>query len=196
MNLCVSSGNTKLGKILNISMPIYSTCVGKSEWCVKECYAMKYQKRYKNCRISCDNNFELSKNQNFSELVINRLSQTHESPVRIHVSGDFYDENYIDSWIKICSTLPKFKFWTYTRSWIIPNLLNKIKELNQLKNIQVFLSTDTTTQSPPKGFRIAYIADDTRAKGFRCSHDLKIKKSCLECGHCFNTRKGNIIFGK
>jgi len=196
MNFCVSKGNTKLGKILNISMPSYYSCPGHSQWCAKECYALRYQKQYKNCRIIYDNNFEISKDPNFSDIVINKLSQTHDSPIRIHVSGDFYDENYINSWIKICSSLPDLKFWTYTRSWMIPNLLDNIRELNQLKNIQIFLSTDTTMPDPPSDFRVAYIVDDTRAKGFRCAHDLKIKKSCLECGYCFNTKNGGVIFGK
>lgn len=196
MSFCISKGNTKLGKITNISMPSYYSCPGHSEWCQKECYALKYQKRYRKCIDSYNNNFELSKDQlNFADMIIDRLSQTHGSPVRIHVSGDFYNETYITSWLKICTSLPDIKFWAYTRSWVIPNLFEKIKVLNNLDNIQIFLSTDITMPDPPDNFRIAYINNDKRANGFTCLYD-KNKKTCLECGYCFKTKKGNVVFGK
>jgi len=196
MNFCISKGNTKLGKILNISMPSYYSCPGRSKWCEKECYVLKYQKRYKVCERSYENNFQYSKDQtNFSDMIINKISKTCESIVRIHTSGDFYSEDYIDSWIKICSSLSSIKFWTYTRSCVIPNLFEKIKVLNKLNNIQIFLSTDITMPDPPDGFRIAYINNDKRANGFECLYE-KNKKTCLECGYCYKTKKGNVIFGK
>jgi len=47
--------------------------------------------------------------------------------VRIHMSGDFYSQDYFDLWIEICLENPNVEFWAYTKSvnyWV--NRLDKI----------------------------------------------------------------------
>lgn len=75
--------------------------------------------------------------------------------IRIHMSGDFYSQEYFDMWIKICKENKDVEFWAYTKSlnyWVnrineIPNNLvltasrggkhdNLIDEYN-LKNVEV-----------------------------------------------------------
>lgn len=42
---------------------------------------------------------------------------THPDYFRIHDSGDFINEEYLDSWIEICRRLPGINFWAPTRIW-------------------------------------------------------------------------------
>jgi len=192
-NICVSPGNTKLGKIKNFSLPSGISCPGNSLWC-KNCYAKRYEKRYTNCQKAYTRNLKHSQKYFFSELVISQLEKMPGYNVRIHPSGDFYSVNYIDQWIGICKRMTNHKFWCYTRSWTIPELFPKIKELNKIKNIQVFLSTDPTMDLPSDNFRIAFVEDDKRANGIVCLHDAGLKHTCKECGYCFKNKKGNVIF--
>jgi len=194
MNLCISQGNKKLGKLPNISMSSYTSCPGKSEWCVKKCYASKYEKIYPQCIPAYMRNMEISKSPDFVNIIIDKVKKISGPYFRIHTSGDFYNIKYIEKWIEICQSLPNILFSVYTRSWIIPELLSSLKELNKLKNVQIFLSTDPTMDLPPDGFRIAFIEEDERAKGIMCLYDSGLKNACSDCGYCFKNNKKNVIF--
>lgn len=193
-DIFISSENKKLGKIKNFSLPHKISCPGKSEWCEKYCYVTRYYRRFEKCRNAYTKNFEISKEDSFTVLMINKLKKINSQYLRIHTSGDFYSTDYINKWIEICKKLPEHNFWCYTRSWIIPKLFKEIKKLNKIKNIQIFLSSDPTMSPPPKDFRIAFIESDKKANGIYCFHDKKLKKNCRECMYCFKDKKENIIF--
>lgn len=38
--------------------------------------------------------------------------------VRIHASGDFYNQEYFDMWLQVCRDNPDVEFWAYTKSLI------------------------------------------------------------------------------
>ncbi len=38
--------------------------------------------------------------------------------VRIHMSGDFYSQDYFDMWLEICKENPDVEFWAYTKSLV------------------------------------------------------------------------------
>lgn len=192
-NVFVSPGNMKLGKVKNFSLPNGITCPGKSPWC-KNCYVNRYTRRFKRCREAYNTNMNNSQKTFFSKLIISQLEKMSGYNVRLHPSGDFYSVEYIDQWISICKRMTNHKFWSYTRSWTVPKLFQKIKELNKLKNTQIFLSTDPTMDLPPEDFRIAFVEGDERANGIICLHDSGLKHTCLECGYCFKNKKGNVIF--
>lgn len=78
--------------------------------------------------------------------------------VRIHASGDFYNQSYFDMWIDIANENPNVEFWAYTKSlnyWIkrindIPNnfvltasrggRLDNLIDEYRLKNVTIFKS--------------------------------------------------------
>lgn len=47
--------------------------------------------------------------------------------VRIHMSGDFYSQDYFDMWLDICNENPKIEFWAYTKS-----LKYWVKRINEI----------------------------------------------------------------
>ena len=68
-------------------------------------------------------NFDFLKNGGIPEIPKNATA------VRIHMSGDFYSQEYFDMWLKICESNPNVEFWAYTKSvnyWV--NRLNNIPD--------------------------------------------------------------------
>jgi len=187
-------GNTKLGSVFTFSLPSFSTCPGASSWCRKHCYSMRYERLRPTCRSAYERNLLLAKNpKRFTKIIIGILLRIL-SCVRIHVSGDFWSPAYIDAWRQICIAFPQTKFWTYTRSWIIPELLDPLIQLKALPNVELFASTDPTMPLPFPDWRGAFVNTDKRANGLLCRQQEGILSSCLTCGYCFRKKSGNVIF--
>ena len=86
--------------------------------------------------------------------------------VRIHMSGDFYSQDYFDMWLQICRNNPNVEFWAYTKSlnyWVnrlneIPNNLtltasrggkhDNLIERHDLKNVEIIKTKDQAKGRP------------------------------------------------
>lgn len=86
--------------------------------------------------------------------------------VRIHMSGDFYSQDYFDMWIRICRKNPDVEFWAYTKSlnyWVnrleqIPDNLiltasrggkhDDLIEIHNLKNVTIIKSKEEANGKP------------------------------------------------
>ena len=192
--LCLSLGNQKVGKVWTFSLPSFVTCPGASPWCREHCYARRLELFRTNCRKAYLRNLALSLDPDrLVEKVLESLPEDAEH-MRIHVGGDFYSREYIQSFIRICEARPTTQFWSYTRSWTLPELLPALERLRALNNVQLFASVDTDMPLPPKGWRVAFIEDDPRATGLVCPHQQGLLPSCLACGYCLRSRPGNVVF--
>jgi len=87
--------------------------------------------------------------------------------VRIHASGDFFNQSYFDMWIEIAKENPTVEFWAYTKSlkyWVnrlneIPNNLvltasqggrnDELIEKHGLKNVIVYPRIDLVPSERP-----------------------------------------------
>lgn len=157
-------GNTKLGPhVLTYSLPAVLSCPGKSKECVAHCYVEKpdtlfsmpsHAERYWN-------NWQLSLQPDFAEIVSSMLQRTRvDRLVRLHVSGDFYDENYVWKWLQIVTRNPRCTFWAYTRSWVNPAIRSVLYKLAECKNFFLWFSTDRSMRrirQPNPRIRWAYM---------------------------------------
>lgn len=190
----ITLGNRKVGKVYTFSLPSFETCPGATDWCRQHCYAHRYEKFRPNVQDAYRRNLEISLDP---AKLVNRVLNVlplHASHMRIHVAGDFYSVPYIDAWRLIVHLRPHTKFWAYTRSWVIPELLDALEQLRSLPNIELFASIDPGMPNPTEHWRVAYIEDDPRASGLLCPHQEDKVTSCLECGYCFRKSKGAVIF--
>lgn len=73
------------------------------------CYAASAE-RFPGVRNSRWNNFEAAKRGEIPEL------PKQAKHVRIHMSGDFFSQDYFDSWLEYCREHPSVEFWAYTKS--------------------------------------------------------------------------------
>jgi hypothetical protein len=105
--------------------------------------------------------------------------------VRIHASGDFFNQSYFDMWLLLAKQNPEIEFWAYTKSlkyWVnkineIPSNLELtasyggkndelIKSYN-LKNVKVYNNIDEV----PNGIPIDY--------NDNCARNKQIKEFAL-----------------
>jgi hypothetical protein len=136
--------------------------------------------------------------------------------LRIHVSGDFYDEAYIARWLTVVRSSRRVTFFAYTRSWRLDYLLPGLISLSREPNFNMWFSLDRETGSPPliPGIRRAYMAiNDYDAQTAPTDCDLvfrdhpksslkkangvlvcpvenhvagKHRHTCTTCGFCWN----------
>jgi hypothetical protein len=101
--------------------------------------------------------------------------------VRIHASGDFFNQSYFDMWLEICRENENIEFWAYTKSlkfWVnrlneIPNNLeltasrggrqDELIDQYDLKNVVIFRRLEDV----PEGFPIDYNDNCARNKQIR-----------------------------
>ena len=190
----LTRGNHKLPRTIGIfNLPHRVTCPGATEECKKYCYARKAEVQYKQVIPYRYRNLELSKQKDFVERMCEEISHTRTmTAVRIHESGDFYNQAYVDKWAKIAKTFPHIQFTFYTKSFH----LFDFSELRRLKNVTAFASVDPTTPSErlthTKGWKKATVIENTHApKGFfMCTGD------CHTCSHCYKHETTSVAFKK
>lgn len=141
--------------------------------------------------------------------------------LRLHVSGDFDSNGYINNWRERMIQRPDVRMWCYTRSWRVPALIDSLELLRALPNVQMFASMDKSiTEVPPSGWRRAWIDGDLRAgepfalrahlddgayehhnattfdgdNTYLCPEQTKRKKNCVECGYCIDGKQHDVTF--
>lgn len=160
----LAKGNSKLGKtIWCFSIPAGASCPGKSEICSSRCYAQKGFFVMPSVQRAQENNWEITRRGDFVEQMLDELKKKKATVVRIHVAGDYYSAEYVRKWIQIVRACPDIKFFTYTRSWRIPEIRKVLTELSHCPNVRMWWSVDKETGDPPnrpKTVRCAYMAVD------------------------------------
>lgn len=130
-NIHLSEGNIKSKEtddvmFLTWSLPCKITCPYKTVKCEDFCFAQKNQ-YFPKVLASRMKNLEETKKDTFIQDMINHLEYHLERPkaqnkiifVRIHTSGDFYSEDYLEKWIHIAEYFngnTKILFQAYTKS--------------------------------------------------------------------------------
>lgn len=137
MNLLkFQQGNAKLGKnIFTFSLPAGHSCPFASDCLSKadpltgkltdgpqtkfRCFAASAEAIYPAVRKARWYNFELLREakslDNMAALIISSLPKK-ANIIRIHVSGDFFNEQYFKAWIKVSQERPDILFYAYTKS--------------------------------------------------------------------------------
>jgi hypothetical protein len=127
-------GNAKLDKeIATFSLPAGYSCPGASACLARadrasgkitdgplsqfRCFAATAESAYRNVRESRWHNFELLKGKTRDEMSSLILASLPDNQIiRIHVSGDFFNESYFGAWIDVAHARPGTKFYAYTKS--------------------------------------------------------------------------------
>ncbi len=191
--MLLSKGNHKLPRDVAIwNLPHGSTCPGATAMCKKYCYAFKAERFRKQVLPFRKHNFLLSLRPDFPEMIINQLKRLRVvRAVRIHESGDFYNQAYLDKWVTIAKACPDITFTAYTKS-----LHLDFSKFKRLRNVILFASVDPTT--PPCMLasntirRKAVVIDrhaDKAPKGY-----FLCPGSCKKCSHCYTRGCSSVAF--
>lgn len=128
MNVKISNGNAKLGKIPSVSLPSGLTCRDDCE-CAKKCYARKLERLRKSVREAYQHNYQLLKCSPDTYWREVEASIMMSRFFRFHVSGDIPDANYLIHIIEISRRNPHCEILCFTKKFEIVNTeLKKLKE--------------------------------------------------------------------
>ena len=182
----LQAGNKKLSRdILIFNLPPGKSCLNCKE-CYKTCYARKAYKQYPNVKISWNYNLELAKNDpdKLFNSIVNQLKSTKKNIIRIHSSGDFFSQGYIDLWEKIIKNFPNKKFYVYTKVNKLLDFSN-IRKLNNFNLIKSFIDGHLNYGSIDYCNNLvknhgAFLCPATKGKGIRCGQD---------CNYCINNSR-------
>ncbi len=129
-------GNAKLSKaIATFSLPAgYSCCFAKdclskadrntgkltdSDTCKFRCFAASQECAYPSVRNARWNNFEMLKKAGSIEFMGKLIQKSLPyglNIVRVHVSGDFFNEKYFLAWLNVAMNNPLVVFYGYTKA--------------------------------------------------------------------------------
>jgi hypothetical protein len=142
--LSFGRGNAKLGKeVITFSLPSGYTCPGALD-CLSRanrktgiitdgpatkfrCFSAMSEALFSNVRKSRWDNFELLNDTiDKTSLILDSLlrKKKYFSHVRIHVAGDFYSQDYFNSWLEVAKYMPQVTFYAYTKN--LPLWVNAI----------------------------------------------------------------------
>jgi len=194
----LSDGNLRMN-IPTWSLPAEKTCPNATKDCMNNCYAKKAERMYKNTRLSRARNLNDSKRKDFVPKMSGLIKKKKSKYIRIHESGDFYSQIYLDKWFEICRKFPKKRFLAYTQMY-------NLDWSNKPENLIVYWSVwPDSKKVPRKGLRATVIDDGTgRLKNkdmsskrlktaFKCKKGHGSKLTCELCLYCFKG-KGDVIF--
>jgi len=93
--------------------------------CVKLCYANKGSYIWTNTKKAYEKRYLLTKDSElFKAKMTEAITRRKATHIRIHDSGDFYNFEYIKNWFEIMLEFPQVKFYAYTKSKKLFDLVN------------------------------------------------------------------------
>ncbi len=180
----LSKGNTKLGKIMNVSLPPVKSCQPDLP-CFRDCYAMQSYRQYPNTRTAWNHNFDafLADPRGYFDDIIAQLQASNTTKFRWHVAGDIPCNMYLTGIKRVARELPQIYFLVYTKNY---NL-----RLSRLpRNLRLVLSAWPGLDLPAKAdnMPIAWLSHDARLDSVRYSKrkHMHCSDKCETCDvDCF-----------
>jgi len=218
----IHKGNAKLAdytaedgteyRYAQFNLPAKKTCPYASKNCLKFCYA-KRDERYKSVRNNRLVSFELSKADDFAEAMIytietafmtKRYSNAHMI-LRIHESGDYYNNLYFKKWFEVFKHYEGAKnltFCFYTKCFdYILNLSEEEQAIfdrltkSGLVACSLSLDESSTAEQVIKAIKIKarysnvniYYAIDEKKIDTIAHDEVCDCKDCAKCAKCVKT---------
>ena len=188
MSELLQRGNHKLPRSTGIfNLPRAITCPGRTAYCQKVCYAGKAERMYKAVLPYRTRMLTLTKDPSFVGLMTAEILRSKRSVIRIHESGDFYDQAYLDKWIGIAAALPKVTFYAYTKS-------HMLDFSRRPANLIVRLSTDPTSGTEAIAALPGFDGEawTVAKKSIEKSNIFVCPGSCKTCDYCL--KPGHVQF--
>lgn len=112
--------NSKLAKnplkTIGFGIPAGKTCPKAGE-CTKFCYAKQGAYTWSSTINARQHNLNCAMNDRFVQsATCDLIKMKNVEAIRIHDSGDFYSQKYLNKWIQIAEAIPHKIFYAYTKS--------------------------------------------------------------------------------
>lgn len=125
LSVSVSTGNVKIGRVMNVSLLPILTCGSACKVCMHDCYDIKACLQYaRNVLWARVRNTYLAKHNRaeFFAQIETKINRRRKNKFfRWHVAGDILDFGYFSEMVEIAKRHSDFVFWTYTKQYSIVN---------------------------------------------------------------------------
>lgn len=150
------------------------------------CFAANSELISKAAREKRWHNYNLIKNletaEQIAELIINSINGNKKTAVapkmRIHSSGDFFNQKYFNAWVLVAKAMPEKIFYAYTKSltyWV--EKINDIPENLFLTASRGGKNDDLIEKFNLKNVLVVYSLEEAKNLGLEIDHDDS---------HCYN----------
>ena len=186
-----NKGNAKLGNnIFTFSLPAGYACPGAKD-CLSRagrhgsgiqdgldtkfrCFAASDEVQYKNVRKQRWYNFDLLKGKTTEQMtqLIEASLPKNASLIRVHVSGDFFNESYFDAWMEVARKNPLRTFYAYTKSlhlWV--SKLGEIPKNFALNASRGGIHDWLIDAHNLKSAEVVFSHEEAKTKGLEIDHD-------------------------
>ena len=175
----LTNGNKKVEALL-FSLPPITSCLNHKS-CASTCYAVKSYKQYPSVRNLWDSNLDLV-NSNLWGLyddLVAQLSTTKKVIVRIHQSGDFLTQSYLNMWAKIAKMFKHITFYGYTK---VDNILD-FSPLDSLGNVNIIRSMINGKRNYGSTSYVTKLASEEGAVicPATAGEDVRCGETCFKC---------------
>ena len=157
IKMCLSSGNRKIGRVMNVSLPPIITC-GNCAQCARYCYDIKaclqYPETVIDARIRNYSVLMQDRDEYFHRIGAAMTRRRKNKYFRWHVGGEIPDYDYFDRMVKNAAEHPDFIIWTYTKRYDIINAWVENNGLDAIPNnfTIMFSEWDGTPMNNPYHF--------------------------------------------
>ena len=184
--ISISLGNSKMGKVMSVSLPPIVTC-GKNLPCFKTCYAAKLARLRPNVRDAWLGNYKaLMRDRDFFfDTVHEAISKKGPGLFRWHVAGDIVDYDYLTRMRALAVRHPLRRFMAFTKKFDLLRL--HAKTPLRPENLTLIASAwpglivppDVRAKFPVSWMRSAKEPDRRiPSNGYVCGGDCEVCKKC------------------
>ena len=184
--MLISKGNLKTGTLPGFSLPVITTCPGKTPFCEHFCYGLKGWFTMERIKQVNDERLDATLRDDFVDIIVKEILKTKAPAFRLHVVGDFYTVEYVEKWIEIAKRLPDVIFFGSTRSWRCDFLSEVLKRFRDLPNVYIKASIDPSDDLDP--FSCGWRVWSVEGVGLMCPHDYGLVENCAVCQRCWTVK--------
>lgn len=180
--------NSKIKKsakrTFNFGIPAYQSSTGMKTCpnagaCATGCYALAGAYRFSNVAQAFERRLTATLSDEFIGQMLSDIDRQRAERIRIHDSGDFYDEAYLDRWLSIIRARPQVEFYAYTKMVS----LFKRREADLPANFTVIYSFGGTED------RLIDVDRDRHSLVFESTAQLKA------CGYADASKQDDVALG-
>lgn len=186
----LSPGNSKIGKVLNVSLPPVVSCAAGIP-CARLCYARKAFRNYPTAREAWEHNWELlqSDRDAFFAGIADRIDEEQPAMFRWWTSGDTPDADCLRRQFALARMFPRVRFLQFTKN-------HDLDFRGRPHNFALVLSMWPGWGNTRKRLPRAWLDDGTDT---RIPHDaIACSGKCDTCGLCWDLAKlgRDVVFAK
>ena len=199
MKVNLSKDNSKMGKVMSVSLPPILSC-GAGLPCFKGCYAAKLARLRPNVRASWENNWRMVMTDRgaYFMQIADAIEAKTPDLFRWHVAGDMPDYNYMGGMLYMAERFSDTRFLAFTKKTDLLSLF--IKERRKMPtNLSVVVSMWPGFEVPKpvlRRFPTAWMNDPKNPDPRIPANAVECGGNCEKCGLCWNMKAGDVVYFK